>query len=181
MKKLLLVLMLVALGAAFAQSNLSFAFDDKDFTYFGSEEGYLSLALEEDKFVFHLSDEPTGMKLSFDEIDTPNYAGNDGDDEDWEESDYRKDPNKRITLARLVRCDVARNRAEVSHKNARLNSVIEVYGEALNTLGFEPETNLVRGTARDYTFVRGDQRLQVSFSRVFDEGDRLVKVRMTTL
>ncbi len=100
MRKFLLILALLILGQAFAQNTLKFAFNDSDFTYFGSEEGYLSLALEEDKFVFYLSDEPTGMKLSFDKINTPNYPGNNGKDESYKEADYRKDPHKRITLAR---------------------------------------------------------------------------------
>jgi len=173
--------MLVTLGEAFAQGTLRFGFDDSDFTYFGSEEGYLSLTYEEDQLIMHLSDQPTDMWLRFDKIKTPKTTDMDGEGQvSYSEAKYRADPQKRLTLAKLVRCEVARNRAEIAHENARMSAVMATYQEALTLLGFELETNAARGANRDLEFVHDSgQRLRVSFSRGFDEGHSFVKVRMT--
>lgn len=182
MKKVLVLLFVLSgLGAAFAQSPLKFGFDDSAFTYFGSDEGFLSLSLEEGRLVLHLSDQPSAMWLRFDEIGTPKRTDMDGAGKvSYKEAKYRSDPHKRLTLAKLARCDVAYNRAEVSHEEARLRVVMATYQEALSRLGFELETNAARGTIRDLEFAHDSgQRLRVSFSRGFDDGHSFVKVRMT--
>lgn len=184
MKKIAIALFIaLTLGAAFAQSPLKFGFDDSDFTYFGSDEGYLSLSLEAGRLVLHLSDQPSLMRLRFEEIRTPKRTDIDGDGKvSYKEADYRSDPQKRLTLAKLARCDVAYNRAEVSHEEARLKAVMATYQEALTLLGFELETNAARGGVRDLVFAHDDgQQLRVSFSRGFDEGASFVKVRMTAV
>ncbi len=181
MQKFLLILILMTLGEAFAQSTLRFGFDDSDFTYFGSEEGFLSLTYEEDRLIMHLSDQPSDMWLRFDKVKTPKTTDMDGEGQvSYSEAKFRADPQKRLTLAKLVRCEVARNRADISHENARMNAVMATYQEALTLLGFELETNAARGSIRDMVFAHeGGQRLRVSFSRGFDEGHSFVKVRMT--
>ncbi|CAA9368260.1 MAG: Chaperone protein DnaK [uncultured Chloroflexia bacterium] len=182
MKKVLLTLILMILGMAFAQSSLTFAFDDQDFAYSGSEEGYLSLTLEGGELVVHLSDEPTGTMLRLDEITASEDMDVDGDGQvTYDEAVSRSGPQKRLTLAKLAHCDVSRTRAEIAHENARLSSVVEAYSAALAALEFQPETNVVRGTAGDYTFARGDQRMGVSFSHGIDDGHSVVKVMLTAL
>ncbi len=121
------------------------------------------------------------MWLRFEEIRTPKRTDMDGNGKvSYKEAKYRSDPQKRLTLAKLARCDVAYNRAEISHEEARLKSVMATYQEALTLLGFELETNAARGSIRDMVFAHeGGQRLRVSFSRGFDEGHSFVKVRMT--
>lgn len=131
--------------------------------------------------MLHLSDDPSAMKLGFDEIKAPHYRADDGDEKSYREADYRRDPQRRLTLAKLARCNVSHNRAEVAHKNAHLRAVVGVYKEALSALGFAPESASSRGNIHDYVFAHGDQRLKVSFSRGYDEGTRYVEVRMTTL
>lgn len=138
-------------------------------------------ALEGKKLVLHLSDEPTAMKLGFDEIKAAKYTADDGGEKSYREADYRKDPQARLTLAKLAKCNVLYRRAEVAHKNAHLRAVVGVYQQALEALGFEPESTVARGTIRDYVFSHGPQRLKVSFPRGYDEGPRYVEVRMTTL
>lgn len=180
MQKFLLILTLMILGAASAQSTLKFGFDDSDFTYFGSEEGFLSLTYEEDRLIMHLSDQPSDMWLRFDKVKTPQTTDMDGEGQvSYTEAKFRADPQKRLTLAKLVRCEVGRSRADISHENARINAVIATYQEALTLLGFELEANAARGANRDLEFVHDSgQRLRVSFSRGFDEGHSFVKVRM---
>lgn len=177
----LLILIVMLLGVASARSPLSFAFDDQGFTYFGSKQAYLSLSLEGEKLVVHLSDEPTDMKLGFDKIASAKYRADDGSQKSYREADYRKDPQARLTLAKLAKCNVSYSRAEIAHKNAHLRSVVGVYQQALEALGFEPESTVIHGNIRDYVFAHGEQRLKVSFSRSYDEGTRYVEVRMTTL
>ena len=173
-------LIIMTLGAAYAQSPLSFRFDDQDFTYFGSEAGYLSLSLEDDTLVVHLSDQPTGMRIRFNKIATASCAKMNGSGpENCNEAEYRRDPVKRLALAKLTNCEVARSRAILGHENTSLSNAVAMYSEALALLGFKPETAITfRGTGRDYVFTRGEQRLQVSFSQGIDHGDMLVKVRM---
>lgn len=177
-----LVIVLSVLGAASAQSSLKFGFDDSDFTYFDSEEGYLSLTYEDNRLIMHLSDQPSDMWLRFDKINAPRRMKLDNSEqEDYDEAKFRADPQKRLTLAKLARCDVAYNRAEISHEEARLKAVMATYQEALSLLGFELETNAARGAIRDLVFANSGQRLRVSFSRGFDEGASFVKVRMTAI
>ena len=180
-KTVFLILITIILGAASAQSSLRFSFDDSDFTYFGSDEGYLSLSYEDDRLVVHLSNQPSAMFLRFDKINAPQRTDFDGEGKTtYSEADFRADPHKRLTLAKLARCDVAYNRAEISHEEARLKSVMATYQEALTLLGFELETNAARGSSRDMVFAHeSGQQLRVSFSRGFDEGHSFVKVRMT--
>lgn len=179
-KTVSLILITLILGAASAQSSLRFGFDDSDFTYFGSEEGFLSLTYEEDQLIVHLSDQPSDMWLRFDKVKTPKTTDMDGEGQvSYSEARFRADPQKRLTLAKLVRCEVGRNRADISHENARMNAVMATYQEALTLLGFELETNAARGPTRDLEFANDNgQRLRVSFSRGFDEGDSFVKVRI---
>jgi hypothetical protein len=93
----LLILALVILGEASAQNKLTFAFDDSDFTYFGSDEGYLSLSYEDDRLVMHLSDQPSDMWLKFDKINTPKRTAMDGSgQESYKEASYRADPQKTL-------------------------------------------------------------------------------------
>lgn len=181
MKKIFLMLAITLLGVVSARSPLSFALNDQDFTYFGSKEGYLSLSLEGEKLVLHLSDEPTAMKLGFDEIKAAKYTADDGGEKSYREADYRKDPGARLNLAKLAKCSVSYSRAEVAHKNAHLRAVVGVYQEALQALGFEAESTVSRGSIRDYVFAHGPQRLKLSFSHGYNEGTRFVEVRMTTL
>ncbi len=87
---------------------------------------------------------------------------------------------KRRNLARLARVDVAHNRAEIAHENARMRAVMAAYQEALQQLGFELETNAARGAFRDLVFVNeSGQQLRAVFSRGFDRGHSFVRVRMT--
>lgn len=182
MKKVLLALILVLLGTASAQGNLTFAFDDQDFAYVGSEAGYLSLTLEGGRLVVHLSDEPTDTMLRLDGTRTPERMDADGDGRvTYDEAISRSSPQKRLTLTKLAHCDVSRTRAEIAHQNARLSSVVEAYSAVLAALEFQPETNVMRGTAGDYTFARGDQRMGVSFSHGVDDSQSLVKVTLTAL
>lgn len=182
MKKVLLALILVILGTAFAQSSLTFAFDDSDFAYSGSEEGYLSLTFNEGELVVHLSDEPTGTMLRLDEITAPRNMDTDGDGRvTYDEAIIRSSTQKRLTSAKLAHCDVSQTRAEIAHENARLSSVVEAYSAVLAALEFQPETNIMRGAAGDYTFARGDQRMAVSFSHGVADGHGLVKVTLTAL
>ena len=183
MKKAVLITLIMLLGAAYAQSPLSFRFDDQDFTYFGSKEGYLSLSLEDDTLVVHLSDQPAGMRIHFDKIAKASCAKMDGSGtESCNEVEYRRDPVKRLALAKLTNCEVARDRAILGHENTSLPNAVAMYSEALELLGFKPETKIsLRGTGRDYVFTHGEQRLQVSFSRGVDDGDQLVKVRLTAV
>lgn len=68
----------------------------------------------------------------------------------------------------------------LAHENARMDTVMATYQEALTLLGFELETNRRPGANRDLEFVHDSgQRLWVSFSRSFNEGHSFVKVRMT--
>lgn len=182
-KTLALLLFTLTLGTASAQGSLKFGFNDSDFTYFGSDEGYLSLTYDDDRLVMHLSDQPSDLWLKFDEIETPQHTDDDGDGQvDYDEDEFRADPHKRLTLAKLARCDVAYNRAEIAHERARLSSVVATYREALTLLGFALETNAVRGANRDLVFAHeGGQRLRVAFSQGFDEGHSFVKVRMTAV
>ncbi len=182
-KTVFLILIAMILGAASAQSSLRFGYDDSDFTYFGSDEGYLSLSLEEGRLVLHLSDQPSDMWLRFDKINAPQRTDFDGTGKTtYKEADFRADPHKRLTLAKLARVDVAFNRAEIAHEEARPKAVMATYQEALTLLGFELETNAARGSIRDMVFAHeGGQRLRVSFSRGFDEGHSFVKVRMTAV
>lgn len=178
-KTVFLILITLILGAASAQGTLKFSFDDKDFTYFGSDEGYLSFSYEDNRLTMHLSDQPSDMWLKFDKIDTPQRTDMDGEGQvSYTEEEFRADPQKRLTLAKLARCDVAYNRAEISHEDAPMQAVMATYQEALTLLGFELETNAGQGSIRALEFAREGQRLRVSFSRGFDEGDSFVKVRM---
>lgn len=182
MKKILVLLLFaLTLGTVSAQGTLKFGFNDADFTYFGSDEGYLSLTYDDDRLVMHLSDQPSDLWLKFDEINTPQRNDTDGDGQvDYDEAEFRADPHKRLTLAKLARCDVAHNRAEVAHERARLSSVVATYQEALSLLGFALKTTAVRGAYRDLVFAHeGGQRLRVAFSQGVDEGRSFVKVRMT--
>jgi hypothetical protein len=182
MKKIIFMLFALSIvGAALAQGTLKFGFDDSDYTYYGSEEGYLSLTYEDNRLIMHISDEPTDLWLRFNEIKTLRTLDDDGQgDKDHAEADARKDPEKRRKLARLARCDVAHNRAEIAHENARMRVVMAVYQEELQKLGFELETNTPRGASRDMIFVHENgQQLRAVFSRGFDRGDSFVKVRMT--
>jgi hypothetical protein len=182
MKKIIFALFaLSTVGAALAQGTLKFGFDDSDYTYYGSEEGYLSLTYEGNRLIMHISDEPTDLRLRFDEIEPLRTLDDDGQgDKDHDEDDARKDPQRRLTLAKLARCDVAHNRAEIAHENVRMGVVMAAYQEALQQLGFELETNAARGAFRDLVFVHeSGQQLRAVFSRGFDEGDSFVKVRMT--
>lgn len=182
MKKIVLLIFVLSIaGAAFAQGGLKFGYDDSDFTYFGSEEGYLSLTYEDNRLIMHISDEPTSLQVQFDEIEPLIKLGNDPEDHDeYDEADARRDPRKRLTLAKLARCDVAHNRAEIAHENVRMSAVMAAYQEALQQLGFELETNTAQGAFRDLVFVHSSgQQLRAVFSNGFDEGDSFVKVRMT--
>lgn len=182
MKKLLLALILVTLGTAFTQSRLTFAFDDKDFLYSGREAGYLSLTLEGDELVVHLSDKPTDTMLRLDETRAPERMDTNGDGRvTYDEATSLSSPQKRITLVKLAHCDVSRIHAEIAHQNARLSSVVEVYSAALAALEFQPETKVMWGAAGDYTFARGNQRMGVSFSHGVANGHSLVKVTLTAL
>lgn len=176
-----LILIAMILGAASAQGTLKFGFDDSDFTYIDSEEGYLALTYEENRLIVHLTNQPSDMWLRFDKIRAPTHAAmTRTGDEKYSEAQIHADPQKRLTLAKLARCDVAHNRAEIAHENARMNTVMATYQEALTLLGFELETNAARGANRDLEFAHDSgQRLRVSFSRGFDEGHSFVKVRMT--
>ena len=180
-KIVLLIFALSIAGAAFAQGALKFGFDDSDYTYFGSKQAYLSLTYEGNRLIMHLSDEPTNLWLRFNEIKTLRTLDDDGQgDKDHDEDDARKDPMKRRNLAKLARCDVAHNRAEIAHENARMRLVMTAYQEELQKLGFELETNTPRGAFRDMIFVHENgQQLRMVFSRGFDRGDSFVKVRMT--
>jgi hypothetical protein len=180
-KTVLLILTLMALGAASAQGNLKFGFNDSDFTYYGSEQGYLSLTYEDNRLIMHISDEPTDLWLRFNEIKTLRTLDDDGQgDKDHAEADARMDPEKRRNLARLARVDVAHNRAEIAHENTRMRVVMAAYQAELQKLGFELETNAARGAFRDLVFVHDSgQKLRAVFSRGFDRGDSFVKVRMT--
>lgn len=182
MKKLLWALILMVFGTAFAQGSLTFAFDDEDFPYFGSGAGYLSLTSEGDKLVVHLSNKPSDTMLKFDQTPTPKRMDTDGDGKvTYNEAVNYNEPQKRRTLVKLAHCDVSQTRAEIAHENARLNSVVEVYSAALIALEFQPETNVMRGVASDYTFARGNRRIGVSFSDGVDDGHSLIKVTLTAL
>jgi len=182
MKKIVLLIFVLSIaGTAFAQGTLKFGFDDSDYTYFGSKQGYLSLTYEGNRLIMHISDEPTDLWLRFNEIKALSRVADDGTgDANYSEDDARKDSVKRRNLARLARCDVAHNRAEIAHENARMRVVMAAYQEELQKLGFELETNAARGAFRDLVFVHENgQQLRMVFSRGFDRGDSFVKVRMT--
>lgn len=181
LKRIVLLLALLSLGAAFARSNLSFGVDDQDFSYFNSKTGYVSLGLEGDKLMIHITDQPTPMKLNYTKIRTPNYAAINGQLKSYKEADFKKDPVKRAKLQRLADCEVSFNRAKIAHENARMSSVVAAYTEALSALGFEPSAPVIHGRVREHTFARGDQHVKVSFYRGANGRRGLVNVDMRAI
>ncbi len=181
LKRIVLLLALLSLGAAFARSNLSFGVYDRDFTYFNSKTGYVSLGLEGDKLMIHITDQPTPMKLNYTKIRASNHVAIDGTLKNYKEEQLVRDPAQRLKLQHLADVEVSFNRAKIAHENARMSSVVAAYTEALSALGFESSPPVIHGRVRNQTFVRDHQRVKLSFYRGTNGRVGLVNVDMRAI
>ena len=158
--------------ATAAPQALRVTFDDSGFNYYSKDEGFIQLSSNANGLVLHLkeSSNPHGTRYAFDEVEKLSRKDH---NRIYQEADYRESfieqrraqAKEEDRLQKLINVTQRRNEVTVIHQWAYLDSVLDYYLEALNSVGFKVQPELQVANIRAYTISDGARQAKVTFTR----------------
>lgn len=163
MKKVLLVLGVLAFlgGVVFAEGRI--VFEDSGFDYFDSDDGYVAIDFADGVFTLSLSDSAVESAAEISDIDLLPL------DEDTDFSE--------AAMRRYLPIEVTHSSATILHKASALDEVMASYDTQLINLGFSSSVEQASSNSTIMLYEQGDTTARVVFTRQGED----VKVSMNAL
>jgi len=164
MKKVLLVLAIVALfgGSVFAEGR--FEFDDSNFDYFASDDGFVSIDFNDGVFTLSLSGNAGSDAVT--EVNDIAYLPLD------EDTDFNQ-----ASMRRYLPIEVSSTGASIFYEDATLEGIVATFDEQFVGLGFSSTVEQAASNHTVMLYEQGDTTARVVFTRQGED----IKVNLSAL
>ena len=164
MKKVLLVLGIVALFGGSVLAEGRFEFDDSNFDYFASDDGFVSIDFSDGVFTLSLSENAVSDAAT--EVSDIDFLPLD------EDTDFNQ-----ASMRRYLPIEVTSTGASIFYEDATLEDIMASYDEQLTGLGFSSSVEQALPNQSIMLYEHGDTVARVVFTRQGED----VKVALNAL